>query len=68
MIPNRDRAKSTRGAALFTALAMLAIFTMLGISFVKFMVLENKATNYDISKLRAEHISDGGIYAAIGEL
>ena len=68
MIPNQDRAKSTRGAALFTALAMLAIFTMLGVSFVKLMVLENQATNYDISKLRAEHISDGGIYAAIGEL
>ena len=68
MMTNRDSWSDTRGMALYAALGMLAIFSLMGISFVTYMMTELDGTKYDVSQVRAHQLSNGGVYAAIGEL
>ena len=65
---NRHTLEDTRGAALVTALIMLGVFSVFGFAFVKYMAVEFDKTKLDVDKIRAQHLSDGGIYAAISEL
>ncbi|MFM1920087.1 MAG: Type secretion system protein [Candidatus Hydrogenedentota bacterium] len=57
-----------RGAALILALTLLTVFAVLGTSFVVSMSLELDASRLDLRELRAAHLAEAGIHAAIGEL
>lgn len=56
------------GVALFVALSLLLVFSMLGTAYVKYMNVELKSTQVDIQKLRGKHLGQSGVYAAIGEI
>ena len=62
------RRGSEKGAALIAALSMLMIFTLLGTSYVKYMSIEQDASMFELRKMRASHLAEGGIQAAIGEI
>ena len=62
------RRGSEKGAALIAALSMLMIFTLLGTSYVKYMSIEQDAAMFELRKVRASHLAEGGIKAAIGEI
>jgi len=65
----RDSSPSAReGFALIGAIAMLALFAMLGTAYVRFMMIEVDDTSQELDVLRAEYLATGGIYAAIGEI
>ncbi len=65
---NRCSLNDNRGAALFSALAMLFIFSALGMTYLRYMALEVETTRNEVSIVRAQHLSGGGIYAAVAEL
>ena len=56
------------GFALVGAIAMLALFVMLGTAYVKYMMIELDDTRIDVDASRAQHLASGCIYAAIGEI
>jgi len=57
-----------RGAALLTALALLAVCTLLGASWLRYMLSENEQTDLYFRQTRAEHYAVAGIQASIGDL
>lgn len=67
MQPQKTRGRQ-RGAALIFALTLLALFAVLGTSYVVGMSLRNDATNLVLRSTRAEHLAEAGLHAAIGEL
>ena len=69
-ISRRHAASQRRGSgfALVGAIAMLALFVMLGTAYVKYMMIELDDTRIDVDASRAQHLASGGIYAAIGEI
>lgn len=66
LTPNRKR--DERGVALFASLALLLVFTLIGTSYVQYMSITYDDTRYELTIVRADSLSRGGIYAAIGEL
>ena len=56
------------GMALIGAIAMLAIFVMLGTAYVRYMMLELESSRATLNRARVETLAKGGIYAAIGEI
>jgi type II secretory pathway component PulK len=62
------RRSNERGAALLIALALLALFVMLGTSFLKHMNLEIDRANIGVLETRANKLAEAGVNAAIGEL
>lgn len=64
----KDTQRSDAGAALFASLALLLIFAMLGTAYVRYMTTNLHDTRYSLQQVRADYLSQGGIYAAIGEL
>ncbi|MFP6582464.1 MAG: type II secretion system protein GspK [Candidatus Hydrogenedentota bacterium] len=60
--------RSEAGVALFASLALLLIFAMLGTAYVRYMTTNLHDTRYSLQQVRADYLSQGGIYAAIGEL
>ncbi len=69
-ISRRHAVSQRRGSgfALVGAIAMLALFVMLGTAYVKYMMIELDDTRIDVDASRAQHLASGGIYAAIGEI
>ena len=64
----RNRLIEDKGVALFAALAFLLIFSMLGTAYIRFMQISYRSTSGELQGVRAEHLSRGGTYAAIGEI
>jgi type II secretory pathway component PulK len=64
----RNRVLEEQGVALFAALAFLLIFSMLGTAYMRSMQISYKITSENLQKVRARHLSHGGIYAGIGEV
>jgi len=58
------RRRSDAGAALMTALGILAILSMLGGAFVVFMRIGQNSAEYDLDLLRARYLARGGIEVA----
>ena len=56
--------RSEAGAALMTALGILAILSMLGGAFVVFMRIGQSSAEYDLDVLRARYLARGGIEVA----
>ncbi len=54
--------------ALVLALALMALFVVLGMAFVRHMKVENDQAAYQFEELRAEQTAEAGVYAAIGDL
>lgn len=70
IIKPKTRAQTRRdgGFALIGAISMLAIFTLLGTAYVRYMMIEYEDTRRHLDEIRARHLASGGIYAAIGEI
>jgi type II secretory pathway component PulK len=60
--------RGERGAALILALAMLALMTVMGTYYVRFMSNELDAAQFDEARLRARLAAESGIEAALAEL
>lgn len=56
--------RSHAGAALLTALGILAILSMLGGAFVVFMRIGQSSAEYDLDVVRARYLARGAIEAA----
>lgn len=54
----------SRGAALFIAIAMLALFSLLGVSYVRFLMIEEDLNTLDIRKIRSQYYAEAGIQCA----
>lgn len=57
-----------RGLALIGAIAMMALFVLLGTAYVRYMSLEVASTRADLERGRVHQLAVSGIYAAIGEI
>jgi type II secretory pathway component PulK len=57
-----------RGAALITAVALLAIFTMLGVIWFDEMTTDNANTDVTIAETRAQLYANAGVHARLAEL
>lgn len=57
-----------RGAALLTAIALLALFSLLGTAYVTYMGVVLEKAYLDMRSLQARHMARGGVEAAIGQL
>lgn len=68
MMRTSQNSRSVRGVALVLALAMLALFMVLGMVYVRHMNIENAKATYQFDALRASECAEAGVYAAIGEL
>jgi type II secretory pathway component PulK len=62
------RNNGRRGAALIMAIMMLALFSMLGAAYVRYMAIENRQADMILREARADNVALGGFYAAIGVL
>jgi DNA uptake protein ComE-like DNA-binding protein len=62
----RPISKPNSGAALIIALGLLAVFSVLGTAWVKYMLIETEQTDFDIASVRAHEAAAGGVQAAIG--
>ncbi|MBX7255385.1 MAG: general secretion pathway protein GspK [Candidatus Hydrogenedentes bacterium] len=60
--------RSDAGTALVLALGLLAVFAMLSVAWVDFMVIENKDTELDLAAMRAEQAAAGGVQNALASL
>jgi type II secretory pathway component PulK len=60
--------RANSGVALFASLALLLIFALLGTEYVRYMTINLDRTRFDVQKVRASHLSQGGVYATIGEM
>lgn len=62
--PSPQRRSNSRGAALFIAIAMLALFSLLGVSYVRFLMVEEDLATLEMRKLRAQYYAEAGIHCA----
>lgn len=60
--------KREGGAALFIAIALLGVFTLLGIYYVNYMLIETDAQRHEIKQIRARLAAEAGIQAALADL
>lgn len=60
--------KNSRGVALFTALALLALFVLLGAVYMQYMTLEYDGAKLSTWDLHARTAARAGVSAAAGEL
>lgn len=60
--------RGRRGAALFIAISMLALFSALGASYVRFMSLEIEESNLRLRAMRVRHYAGAGVYSAMGSI
>lgn len=63
-----DDKHSRAGMALFASLVLLLVFSMLGTAYVRYMTTNLQDTRYALQEIRADFLSQGGIYAAVGEI
>lgn len=63
-----ERCDGRRGAALFTAIAMLTLFTLLGASYVHFLMVEDDLCTLDLRKLRSQFYAEAGIQSSAAYL
>ena len=68
MAMTRRATDSRRGAALLTALTLLAIFSILGAGYLTYMGSESDLVRYDLEVLRARTGAESGVYAAMGDI
>ncbi len=64
----RPTPRDRRGAALLMALGLLAVFSVLGAAYFKYMSIELDLVELDVQKLRAQFAAEGGVRRALGEL
>ncbi len=64
----KSNRRKQRGAALIFALTLLALFAVLGTSYVVSMSLELDSADLQLREVRATQLAEAGIHAAIGEL
>lgn len=64
----RPARRDRRGAALLLALGLLAVFSVLGAAYFKYMSIESDLVEMDVQKMRARFAAEGGIRLALGEL
>jgi len=64
---NRSTTRN-EGVALLTALALLFVFSILGVAYVGYAMNALERTNYQTQGVRARHAALGGIEAAIGSI
>ncbi len=62
------RPNDRSGMALFAAIALLAIFALLGTAYLGYMWLEFSDAGVQLHRTRARNLAAGGVYAAIGEI
>lgn len=63
-----NRLRNRRGMALVAAIALLAVFALLGTAYVGYMWIEFEDVGIELHRTRARHLAAGGIFAAIGDL
>jgi type II secretory pathway component PulK len=56
------------GMALFAAIALLAVFALLGTAYLGYMWLEFADAGVQLHRTRARNLAAGGVYAAVGEI
>lgn len=56
------------GVALISALALLALFSILGTAYLSFMTIEQDAAHYEVRQVRANQYAEAGLAGAIGEI
>jgi len=54
--------------ALLTALALLLLFSVLGMVYIRYMELENESTDFDLRVVRARYAAVSGVQASIAEI
>lgn len=64
----KARRKSSQGFVLVLALGLLAIFGLMGAAWVQYMQLEQLESRQEQWQLHANHVAQGGIQAAIGDI
>ncbi len=56
------------GAALFMAISLLALFSLLGAVWMRFVSLELEESDLRIQEMRARHYAAAGVYSAAGHI
>ncbi|MBN4046707.1 general secretion pathway protein GspK [bacterium AH-315-P07] len=67
-VEKRKGMRDDSGAAIFAALGLLVVFSLLGTAYIEFSRITFEETRLDVQKVRSSHLSRGGIYAGIGEI
>ncbi len=68
MANERNTACSRRGTALLTALALLAIFSILGAGYLTYMGIETDQIRYEAETRQARVGAEAGVHAAMGAI
>ncbi len=68
MTSRTHQVHSTRGVALITAIALLAMFTTLGAIWFHEMTTDNANTDFTLAKTRAQLYANAGVYARLADL
>ncbi len=68
MIRPSRKHESTRGVALITAIALLAMFTTLGAIWFYEMTTDNANTDFTLAKTRAQLYANAGVYARLADV
>ncbi len=63
-----DITRSNAGAVLLAAMGILVLFSMLGIAYVDYMLLEVKDTRVDLEQVHVQSVAKAGVQAAIHEM
>lgn len=66
-LKNRFASKD-RGVALFIAISLLALFSVLGASYLRYMSIEIEAADINLRVMRARHYAAAGVYSALGNI
>ena len=59
---------NNRGVALFLAISLLALFSVLGATYMRFMSLELDESNLYVRDMRIRQYADAGVYNAAGHI
>ena len=68
MNPMTESNSHRRGAALFLAITMLSLFSLLGAIYIKSMEIRLEKANYEMRKARVSAVAGGAVRAAVAEL
>ncbi|MBN2309090.1 MAG: general secretion pathway protein GspK [Candidatus Hydrogenedentes bacterium] len=63
-----SRPSKAKGFALLTAIILLAVFSLMGSVWLRYMLLENDQTARGLKSLQAQYVANAGANAAIAEL
>ncbi|MCF6286227.1 MAG: hypothetical protein L3K26_13715, partial [Candidatus Hydrogenedentes bacterium] len=66
--PGHGSSKGRRGAALLFAISMLAIFSAMGMFYVRYMELEISESDFELRQKRARQLANAGVEIAAADL